>query len=128
MQDNDLLSVAEKAFKVIDREEIQRRAQVAVARKRANGEYYGGAIPYGWAVNCGTLIEIPKQQLIIRLIHRMWAEGKCINEITNYLNKNGVPSKRGKMWRKESVKRIITRSTATELRARALRDKKEAKA
>lgn len=102
---NVLLSVAQW-----EREAISERTKTALQFKIANNERVG-EIRYGYslAADGKTLIPDEFEQSVIRMIQSQRAEGKSYRCIANYLNENGIVSKKGKPWRHTTVASILKR-------------------
>jgi DNA invertase Pin-like site-specific DNA recombinase len=78
--------------------------------KAARGGYAGyGSPPYGLTSINGELVENPDEQAIIEIIRRHHKSGKSLQQIANWLNENGFKTKRGQMWKRISVKRVLDR-------------------
>ncbi|MEA5572494.1 recombinase family protein [Calothrix sp. UHCC 0171] len=78
--------------------------------KAARGGYAGyGSPPYGLTSINGELVENPDEQAIIEMIRRHHKSGKSLQQIANWLNENDYTTKRGQMWKRISVKRVLDR-------------------
>jgi DNA invertase Pin-like site-specific DNA recombinase len=59
---------------------------------------------------------VPEQAETVRLIYRMFMEGKSPSYIARYLSGKGIPSPAGKdHWRPETVKSILTKVRVVDL-------------
>ena len=82
----------------------------------ANGYFTGGQVPYGYMamkINEGqtTRSVLQPDQCTAPIVERMFSEclaGKGIKEIAKGLNKDGIPSRRGKRWGITSVYQTLT--------------------
>jgi DNA invertase Pin-like site-specific DNA recombinase len=93
-----------EAFAIWERLEKGRQA------KAAKGGYAGyGSPAFGQTTIDGELVEDPKEQQVIDLIRRHHKSGKSLQQIADWLNKNGYKTKRGQQWRRISVKRVLDR-------------------
>jgi site-specific DNA recombinase len=86
--------------------------------KRDRGEHAGGQAPFGYSVSRATekpsLVPNEDEQVVLRMIHRLRAEGLGAARIARRLNKARVPC-RGSAWHPTSVQRALGRVTrATE--------------
>ncbi|WP_413164919.1 recombinase family protein [Capilliphycus salinus ALCB114379] len=78
--------------------------------KAARGGYAGyGSPAFGLCSINGELVEEPREQEIIELIRRHHKSGKSLQQIANWLNEKGYKTKRGQLWRRISVKRVLDR-------------------
>ncbi|GAB4535551.1 MAG: hypothetical protein Tsb0014_22620 [Pleurocapsa sp.] len=93
-----------EAYDIWERLEQGRKA------KAANGGYAGyGSPAFGQKVVNGELVANPKEQQVIELIRRHHKSGKSLQQIADWLNRNGYKTKRGQQWRRISVKRVLDR-------------------
>ena len=86
---------------------IRRRLSRGRERKAAAGGYIGGQIPYGWRNEKKELVKEDAEQEVITLTKAMRSEGKSLNFIGDYLNEEGIPSKRGGIWYPQTVKDMV---------------------
>jgi Recombinase len=85
--------------------------------KAARGGYAGyGSPPYGQTSVNGELVEDPQEQAVIDLIRRHHKSGKSLQQIANWLNEQGYKTKRGQLWKRISVKRVLDRLYGKSLR------------
>ena len=95
---------------------IRARTRSALNHKRDTGQVYNH-IPYGFEGKDGRLMENEIEQGVIRQMRKMRSEGKTFQQIADYLNETGVPSKgfgkkkpvKGK-WHPKTVRTILGRS------------------
>lgn len=94
----------------LDHYEIWSRLDRGRQQKAANGGYAGyGSPAFGQRSVDGELIDDPQEQQIIELIRRHHKSGKSLQQIADWLNQNGYPTKRGQQWERISVKRVLDR-------------------
>jgi DNA invertase Pin-like site-specific DNA recombinase len=94
----------------LDNYEIWSRLDRGRQEKAASGGYAGyGSPAFGQRSVDGELIEDPQEQKIIELIRRHHKSGKSLQQIADWLNHNGYPTKRGQQWKRISVKRVLDR-------------------
>jgi DNA invertase Pin-like site-specific DNA recombinase len=97
------------------------RGHLDAARR---GEWQGGPAPYGYILEPipdaaprrnGTrpkrLTPHPDQAPVVRRIFALYDAGKSLREITDILNREGVPSSTGGKWRFETVRRRLIDET-----------------
>lgn len=78
--------------------------------KAARGGYAGyGSPAFGQRAIGGELVEDPQEQQVIESIRRHHKSGKSLQQIADWLNQNGYPTKRGQQWKRISVKRVLDR-------------------
>ncbi|WP_322096367.1 recombinase family protein [Phormidium tenue] len=51
----------------------------------------------------------PEESQVIELIRRHHKSGKSLQKIADWLNENGYTTKRGQLWHRISVKRVLDR-------------------
>ena len=90
--------------------EVWARLERARTAKAAQGGYAGyGSPAFGQRAIDGELAENPDEQQIIELIRRHHKSGKSLQQVADWLNYNGYPTKRGQQWQRISVKRVLDR-------------------
>ncbi|MGK7874501.1 MAG: recombinase family protein [Xenococcaceae cyanobacterium] len=78
--------------------------------KAAKGGYAGyGSPAFGQRTINGELVEDPREQQVIELIRRHHKSGKSLQQIADWLNQRGYKTKRGTLWKRISVKRVLDR-------------------
>ncbi len=78
--------------------------------KAARGGYAGyGSPPFGQISLDGELVDDPQEQAVIDLIRRHHKSGKSLQAIADWLNEQGYKTKRGQLWKRISVKRVLDR-------------------
>ncbi|AFY37493.1 Recombinase [[Leptolyngbya] sp. PCC 7376] len=78
--------------------------------KAESGGYAGfGSPAFGQRSINGELVDDPAECQIIELVRRHHKSGKSLQKIADWLNAQGYTTKRGKPWRRISVKRILDR-------------------
>jgi len=93
----------------MEREQINERTQSGRNSKRARGGYIGGAPKFGLKALDRELLEDESELAVIEVIRRHYKAGKSFNAIAKYLNKQGIPAKRGGVWSATTVGRVIRR-------------------
>ena len=101
---NVLMSVAQW-----EREAIGERTATALQHKRANGEYTGGQVPYGWTVaqDRTTLEPAPSEQATIKAARRLRAQGHSLRTVGAMLAEDGHYPRRGTRWYASSVRGLL---------------------
>ncbi len=90
--------------------EVWERLEQGRKEKAAQGGYIGyGSPAFGQRSLDGELIEDPTEQQIIDLIRRHHKSGKSLQQVADWLNRQGYTTKRGQQWQRISVKRVLDR-------------------
>lgn len=92
-----------------EREVIGERTSAALQHKKANGEYTGGKVPFGYQLDDdgARLVECPEEQTILAEIQALRGEGLSLRKIADELNRRGVPRRNGNNWHHVAVKRVL---------------------
>ena len=78
--------------------------------KAARGGYVGyGSPPFGQCSVNGELVDNPTEVEVVELIRRHHKSGKSLQKVANWLNNHGYKTKRGQLWQRISVKRVLDR-------------------
>lgn len=78
--------------------------------KASNGGYVGyGSPAFGQRSVNGELVDDPVENQIVELIRRHHKSGKSLQKIADWLNEQGYTTKRGQLWQRISVKRVLDR-------------------
>jgi site-specific DNA recombinase len=96
-----------------ERNALVERVNLGLRAKRARGEFAGGSAPYGWQIVKGAIVLHPEESAILERMRRWHKAGETCVAIADRLNKEGIPSKRGKQWSDETVRRAIKGNQAT---------------
>jgi DNA invertase Pin-like site-specific DNA recombinase len=91
----------------LDRALIVKRLRDGRRIKAEQGGYVGGSPRYGWRAEGGDLVEHPVEQAVIVRMAELRSSGLSMNAIAAALNAEGAPSKRGGVWRADSVARVL---------------------
>jgi len=123
-QGSDLVSLTEKidttsaagrmVFRMLavlnefERDQVSERTKAALAHKKANGERVG-TIPYGYRLTKDGKIleEQEREQRILKKILKLRIEGLTLQAIADHLNRRGIRTRRGTMWRHQYVHSIL---------------------
>ena len=92
--------------------ELDRRLVVARLRrsrrlKAERGEFAGGGVRYGFTTERKQLVPDQAEQEVARRIRRLHRGGLPIRKITDQLNAEQVPAKRGGTWHPTIVARVL---------------------
>lgn len=86
------------------------RLELGRQAKASNGGYAGyGSPAFGQRSVDGELVNDPEESEVIELIRRHHKSGKSLQKIADWLNENGYTTKRGQLWQRISVKRVLDR-------------------
>jgi site-specific DNA recombinase len=95
-----------------ERKLVAERTKAALARKREKGEFCGGEPPYGYRSVEGNLIPDTEEQRVIRKIRSLRNQGYSLRRIVTCLENDGHMNRRGKLFTKTAVERILHREAA----------------
>ena len=96
----------------LESEQIGERVYVGMEQKaRTNGGVLGFNIPYGYDYIDGKL-QINKQEaVIVKEIYSWYYEGKSMGKISKMLNYSKIPTKKGGLWAKKTISKILKNPT-----------------
>jgi DNA invertase Pin-like site-specific DNA recombinase len=97
----------------LERATINERCQGGRKAKADAGGYAYGSPAFGYSAQDGELVPVEPEQQAIDLIRRHRRSGKSYAKIADYLNGQGIPTKRGKEWSAMQVQRVVTRLKAS---------------
>jgi site-specific DNA recombinase len=90
-----------------ERETIGERTSTAMKWKRANGQYTGGGVPYGYYLHDGELIPHPVEQSVIRAARHFRERGKSLRGISAALEEAGLKPRLGGVFSPAQVKLML---------------------
>lgn len=93
-------------FAEFERNMIAERTTAALRHKKAHGQVYNHT-PYGYMAEDGALVFDAAEQAVIARMQALRGDGTSYNEIANALNADAVPTKKGGIWRPQTVKNIL---------------------
>ncbi len=96
----------------MERKIIGERTKAALKHLRINGKKTGGDVPLGYCLDTDgqTLIQVPKEQEVIRLIKKLRRKGCSLRSICRELETRGHLTKTGKAkWQAQSIAQILKR-------------------
>jgi len=70
-----------------------------------------GQVPFGYKDVNGTLQEDPMERFVLQQIKKMHDDGTNLEKIARYLTKAGIPTKNGGRWQRNTVNKILGRSS-----------------
>ena len=92
----------------LESEQIGERVMIGMTYKARNGPgYLGMGHPYGYEYTKGELILIPEEASTVRDIYNYHLRGVPLNTIAGLLNSDGIPTKKGGRWTKQTVDKIL---------------------
>jgi site-specific DNA recombinase len=89
-----------------ERRQIKHRTRRALEHKKRNGKVFNHC-PYGFRREGNELVQDLNEQTIIERVNEMYRDGKRLVDLVDYLNSQGTPTKYGKEWTPQQVKRLI---------------------
>lgn len=95
-----------------ERDQVAERTKFALQYKKQNSQVYSQT-PYGYDRHGNELVINEREAQVILRIHRLISEKVGFNEIARRLNAEGIPTKKNKLWRANTVFYLIQRSKIT---------------
>lgn len=93
----------------LESEQIGERVKVGMSQKARRGKgYLGFGDPYGFKLRDGKLTPVDNEVEVVRDIYRLCANGRNLQDIAEYLNTRGIPTKKGSKWRRETICHVLT--------------------
>ena len=110
--DSDPLVNVQRALMIFvaeqERRNIALRTVAGRKLKKAKGGYIGGTVPYGYMNAHGLLVPNPAEVPVIKMIFEMRESQKLpLQTVCDYLNGNGIKTRRGKCWERITIKKIV---------------------
>jgi site-specific DNA recombinase len=87
---------------------IYERMSKGKRRKAAEGGYTGGWLPYGYRLENGHAVVVPKEAKVLEQMFRWRAEGRTLEAICEQLNADGVKTQRNGKWRVSTIRGMLT--------------------
>lgn len=97
----------------LERGMIRQRMRAGARRKREQGGYAGGGIPYGYRSENGTLVKDKQEQKVLSLATALYQEGRSLREIARELELREWRTRKGTPWHPYSLDRILSRRSVT---------------
>lgn len=92
----------------LESEQIGERVYDGMAQKaRTNGGSLGFNIPYGYNYIDKKLIINKKEAEVVKKIFRLYENEYSMNKIADFLNEKNIPTKRNKIWRSQTISKIL---------------------
>ena len=86
---------------------IYERMSKGKRRKAAKGGYTGGWLPYGYRLNDGRVVVVPKEARVVERVFRWRAQGKTLEWVASSLNTDGAKTQRNGKWRVSTVRGML---------------------
>lgn len=90
-----------------EREAIGERTSAVMQFKASQGEYTGGAAPYGFKVEAGELVEVEVEQAVIAAALEAKAKGLSLRAVARTLEARGFLTRTGKVFAPVQVARLL---------------------
>lgn len=65
--------------------------------------------PYGYAYVRGVMVPAPKEHKTVLKIYQLWTSGLTLGVIAQKLDNQKIPTRSGRKWSRELIKKIIER-------------------
>jgi DNA invertase Pin-like site-specific DNA recombinase len=96
----------------LESEQIGERVYFGMEQKaKTTGGVLGFNIPYGYDYKDGRLIIKPSEAKVIQNIYSWYKCGTSMGDITKKLNSIKVPTKKGGVWAKKTISKILKNPT-----------------
>jgi DNA invertase Pin-like site-specific DNA recombinase len=90
-----------------EREAIGERTAAAMAHKASQGDYCGGAAPYGYAVEGGRLVPVEAEQAVLTAAREARAAGLSLRSVARVLAERGFKTRTGGAFAAVQVARMV---------------------
>ena len=92
----------------LESEQISERVKIGMKQKAKLGKgYLGFNIPYGYNYKDGKLDLNSTEAKIVKMIFQLYLKGMSTGKIAKHLNGQGIVTKRGKSWGKQTIATIL---------------------
>ncbi len=92
----------------LESEQIGERVKMGMTYKAVNTSgILGSGHPYGYVYSRGRLEVVPYEADTVRAIYNMYRRGSTMEDIASFLNRSGIPAKKGGAWNRQSVGNIL---------------------
>jgi len=92
----------------LESEQIGERVYIGMDQKARTGSgMLGFNIPYGYYYTDGFLYKHEEESVVIDNIYTWYKNGKSMGEIVKMLNDGKIQSKKGGLWAKKTISRIL---------------------
>jgi DNA invertase Pin-like site-specific DNA recombinase len=96
----------------LESEQIGERVYAGMEQKaRTNSGVLGFNIPYGYDYDNGFLTINKNEANIIRKIYSSYIKGESMGKIAKMLNSTKIPTKKGGLWAKKTISKILKNPT-----------------
>ncbi len=92
----------------LESEQIGERVKIGMNFKAKNGTgYLGSGHPYGYTYEENALVPMESEAEVVRDMFNMRIRGSSVSDIADYLNRSGIPAKKGGKWHPQTVSNIL---------------------
>jgi len=95
------------SFNQMESENIQMRTAMGREAKANSGGYAGGKPPIGYKAENGSLVVVPEEAEIVRLVFQLRKEGGTYMGIAEELNQRGYRTKKGLEFKHSAIQNIL---------------------
>ena len=97
-------------FAEFERENLAERVSLGYEQKTREGNYTNcnGVYGYDYIVGEGKLVVNKMEAIYVEKIFKWYLEGDSMLEISRKLERLGVPTKRGGLWRQSTIHSVLT--------------------
>lgn len=90
-----------------EREAIGERTSAAMQHMASQGEYTGGAAPYGFALDGATLVRVEAEQAVMVEARALRAAGLSLRKVAELLDGKGLRARNGRTFAASQVARMV---------------------
>ena len=92
----------------LESEQIGERVYIGMEQKaKTNSGMLGFNIPYGYFYSSGFLTINQEEATVIKNIYTWYKNGNSMGKIARMLNEAKIPTKKGKIWVKKTISKIL---------------------
>lgn len=95
------------SFAQFEREILIERTKEGHLRRLRQGDWSCGVVPFGYKKVDGKLIEVPEEAKVVRRIFELFLELKNRAAVARKLNEEGIRTRRGAKWHRNTVTYIL---------------------
>lgn len=97
-----------QAINIFELETIKYRTVSGLNKSAAGGTWIGGTVPYGYNLIEKRLVINEDEAQTVNEIFQYYLKGWGSNKIASHLNRSGKTTKEGKIWREQTIHKMLT--------------------
>lgn len=92
----------------LESEQTGERVKLAMTYKAESGNtHLGSGHPFGYAFRDGRLEVVEEEAAVVRTIFSLRIRGTSAQGIADFLNRSGIPTKKGRSWARQTVMNVL---------------------